>query len=37
MRAFVVRNARVVLWVLVIVACVVFLPEKPLRFIYTEF
>ena len=37
MRAFVVRNARVLLWVAVIVACVVFLPEKPLRFIYTEF
>jgi hypothetical protein len=31
------RNALVLLWVLLIVACVVFAPEKPLNFIYTEF
>jgi hypothetical protein len=31
------RNARVVLYVLLIVLCVIFAPEQPLRFIYTEF
>jgi hypothetical protein len=31
------RNALVLFWVLVIAACVVFAPEKPLNFIYTEF
>jgi hypothetical protein len=31
------RNALVVFYVALIVACVVFAPEKPLRFIYTEF
>ena len=31
------RNAVVLFYVLLIVACVVFAPEKPLRFIYTEF
>ena len=31
------RNALVLLWVLLIVACVVLAPEKPLNFIYTEF
>ena len=37
MKAFLLRNAVVIGWVLLIVACVVFAPEKPLRFIYTEF
>ncbi len=37
MRAFLVRNAAVLLYVLLIVACVVFAPDKPLTFIYTEF
>ena len=37
MTAFLRRNAIVILWVLVIAACVVFAPEKPLNFIYTEF
>lgn len=31
------RHALVVLYLLLIVACVVFAPDKPLRFIYTEF
>jgi hypothetical protein len=31
------RNGWVLLWVLLIVACVVLAPEKPQRFIYTEF
>ncbi len=37
MSDFVRRNALVLLWVVLIVACVVFAPEKPLNFIYTEF
>jgi hypothetical protein len=37
MKGFVRRNALVLLWVVLIVACVVFAPEKPLNFIYTEF
>ncbi len=37
MTAFLRRNAVVLLYVLLIVACVVFAPEKPLNFIYTEF
>ena len=37
MKAFVARNALVLLYVALIVACVVFAPDKPLRFIYTEF
>jgi len=31
------ENWRVVLYVLLIVLCVVFGPERPLKFIYTEF
>lgn len=31
------RNALVLLYVLLIVACVVFAPDAPLNFIYTEF
>ena len=30
-------NALVLLYVVIIVACVVFAPDKPLQFIYTEF
>jgi hypothetical protein len=37
MKAFLVRNALVLVYVALIVACVVFAPEKPLHFIYTEF
>ena len=37
MRRFLARNALVVLYVLLVAACVVYAPEKPLNFIYTEF
>jgi hypothetical protein len=37
MTAFLRRNAVVLVYVLLIAACVVFAPEKPLNFIYTEF
>jgi hypothetical protein len=37
MRDFLRRNALVLVYVLLIVACVVYVPEKPLNFIYTEF
>jgi hypothetical protein len=37
MTAFLRRNAMVLLYLLLIGACVVFAPEKPLNFIYTEF
>jgi hypothetical protein len=37
MRAWVARNALVLVYVALIVACVVLAPEKPLNFIYTEF
>jgi hypothetical protein len=37
MTDFVRRNALVLLYVLLIAACVVYAPEKPLNFIYTEF
>ena len=37
MSAFLRRNAVVLVYVLLIAACVVFAPEKPLNFIYTEF
>jgi hypothetical protein len=37
MKDFVRRNALVLLYVLLVVACVVYAPEKPLNFIYTEF
>ena len=31
------RNARVLLYAVLIAACVVFAPDVPLHFIYTEF
>ncbi len=37
MRRWLRANALVLVYVLLIVACVVFAPEKPLNFIYTEF
>jgi len=37
MRAWLARNGLVLLYVLAIAACVVFAPDKPLNFIYTEF
>jgi hypothetical protein len=37
MRRWLVENGLVLLWVLLVVACVVFAPERPLTFIYTEF
>jgi len=37
MKSWLSRNALVLLYVLLVVACVVFAPEKPLQFIYTEF
>ena len=37
MRDWLSENSLVLLYVLLIVACVVFAPEKPLNFIYTEF
>jgi hypothetical protein len=37
MKDFLRRNALVVLYVLLVAACVVYAPEKPLNFIYTEF
>ena len=37
MTRFLRQNAVVILWALLIAACVVFAPEKPLNFIYTEF
>lgn len=37
MRAWVARNALVLLYVLLVAACVVFAPDRPLNFIYTEF
>ena len=37
MKDFLRRSALVVLYVLLVAACVVYAPEKPLNFIYTEF
>jgi hypothetical protein len=37
MKDWLSRNALVLLYVVLIVACVVFAPEQPLQFIYTEF
>jgi hypothetical protein len=37
MRRLLAQNGLVLLYVLLIVACVVFAPERPLTFIYTEF
>ncbi len=34
---FVRNNWKVVLYVILIVLCVLFAPEEPLKFIYTEF
>ncbi len=36
-RRFVANNWKVALYVLLIVLCVLFAPEEPLKFIYTEF
>jgi hypothetical protein len=36
-RRFITRNWKVVLYVLLIVLCVIFAPDQPLKFIYTEF
>ncbi|MFI5394416.1 MAG: hypothetical protein ACHQ9S_02685 [Candidatus Binatia bacterium] len=37
LRRFAADNWKVVLYVLLIVLCVLFAPEEPLKFIYTEF
>ena len=37
MTRFIVNNWRVVLYVALIVLCTVFAPDRPLKFIYTEF
>ena len=37
MRSWLARNALVLLYVVLIAACVVFAPDKALNFIYTEF
>jgi hypothetical protein len=37
MRRFLAENAKVLLWALIVVACVIYAAEKPLNFIYTEF
>jgi hypothetical protein len=36
-RGFVARNWKVGLYVILILLCVLFAPEEPLKFIYTEF
>jgi hypothetical protein len=36
-RRFVANNWKVALYVLLIILCVLFAPEEPLKFIYTEF
>jgi hypothetical protein len=37
MRRFLAENALVLAWVLLVVACVLYAPDRPLNFIYTEF
>ena len=37
MKRWLAENGLVLLYVLLIVACVVFAPDQPLQFIYTEF
>ena len=37
MKRFLSENALVLLWVLLVVACVLYAPDRPLNFIYTEF
>ena len=37
MRGWLARNALVLVYVVLVMACVVFAPDKPLNFIYTEF
>ncbi len=37
LRDLVSDNWRVVLYVVLILLCVIFAPEEPLKFIYTEF
>jgi hypothetical protein len=36
-RRVVVNNWKVILYVVLIILCVLFAPEEPLKFIYTEF
>jgi hypothetical protein len=36
-RRLIANNWKVVLYVVLIVLCVLFAPEQPLKFIYTEF
>ncbi len=37
LRQLVANNWQVVVYVVLIVLCVIFAPEEPLKFIYTEF
>ena len=37
MKGWLADNGLVLLYVVLIVACVIFAPDKPLQFIYTEF
>ncbi len=37
LRTITLESLRVLFYVLLILACVVFAPEEPLKFIYTEF
>ncbi len=37
LRSFVMNNWKVALYVILIILCVLFAPEEPLKFIYTEF
>ena len=37
MKGWLADNVLVLLYVVLIVACVIFAPDKPLQFIYTEF
>ena len=37
MKRWLAANGLVLLYVLLIVACVLFAPDRPLNFIYTEF
>lgn len=37
LRRFIANNWKVALYVVLIVLCVLFAPEEPLKFIYTEF
>ncbi len=37
LHSFVMNNWKVALYVILIILCVLFAPEEPLKFIYTEF